>query len=129
MTDDADHPASILSQRLHRVRDLRQRVGIQCAKPLVNEQAIHLQGARRSENLITELQSETKGGHEGLTTAEGLRPPTLAGVVVVDDVELSRLPLQGVSIRDLLEPHRCPSNQGLERFLQQEFLKAVALQV
>ncbi len=48
---------------------------------------------------------------------------------MVDHVELARLPLEGVTVRNGLQANRGTGHQLLERFLEQVLLKSIALQI
>src|SRR5205823_828941 len=74
-----------------------ERLGVQRAEALVDEQAVERHRGGGALHLLAELERERQRGEERLATGERVCASLLAGVVVVDDVEAVLAVLEGIA--------------------------------
>ena len=129
--DDADHPV-VAAEGLERRGDRVERVGVERAEALVEEDRIELGRAagRHRADLIGERERQGQRRLERLAARQRLRRPPVVGVAMVDHLELVAL-VHGQRVlvaRQQLERLRCAEHQPFECLVDEPLLEPVRLQ-
>ncbi len=92
-----------------------ERIGVEGAEPLVEEDGLQFRGAAQAGQLVGEGQCESQAGLECFAAGQGAHRARGVGVEVVDDVELALLVAEVEAVvRQLAQPLGGAGDQGVE---------------